>query len=316
MTDLKLGMALWSQAATWPEMLEAVRRIEAAGYDHLWTWDHLLAIYGDAAQPIFEGWSLLAGWAMATERIRLGLLVGANTFRNPGLVAKTATTLDHISAGRAILGVGGAWFEPEHQAHGIDFGAGFGQRLDWVDESVAAMRALLDGEEVTSKPGGRYAFDGLRHDPPPVQEHLPIMIGGSGEKKTLRTIARYADLWNASGDAATLAHKDAVLRQHCADVGRDERGIERTVSCKIVIRDSRADAERVWAEQMARNRAPREVWDGPTTLWVGPPEEIAREILDRVAVGFETVIVELPAPYDPETIERLSGEVKPMVDRG
>lgn len=316
MTDLKLGMALWSQAATWPEMLEAARRIEASGYDHLWTWDHLLAIYGDAAQPIFEGWSLLAGWAVATERIRLGLLVGANTFRNPGLVAKTATTLDHISAGRAILGVGGAWFEPEHHAHGIEFGTGFGQRLDWVDESVAAMRHLLDGEEVTSKPGGRYAFDGLRHDPPPVQEHLPIMIGGSGEKKTLRTIARYADLWNASGDAATLAHKDAVLRRHCADVDRDERGIERTVSCKIVIRDSRADAQRVWADQMARNRAPRDVWDGPTTLWVGPPEEIAREILERVAVGFETVIVELPAPYDPETIERLSGEVKPMVDRG
>ncbi len=316
MTDLKLGMALWSQAATWPEMLDATRRIEAAGYEHLWTWDHLLAICGDPSQPIFEGWLLLAGWAMATDRIRLGLLVGANTLRNPGLVAKTAATLDHISNGRAILGVGGAWFEPEHQAHGIEFGTGFGQRLDWADESVAAMRALLDGEPVTSPPGGRYAFDGLRHSPLPVQAHLPIMIGGSGKKKTLRTVARYADQWNASGDAEKLAGKDAILRQHCADVGRDEREIERTVGCKIVIRDSRPEAELVWAEQMAHNKTTPQDFGGQTTVWVGTPEDVAAEIRSRVAVGFETVIVELPAPYDTETIERLIGEVKPLVDAG
>ena len=309
-------MLLWSQAATWPEMLDATRRIEAAGYDHLWTWDHLYAIYGDPYQPIFEGWSMLAGWAIATERIRLGLLVGANTFRNPGLVAKTATTLDHISNGRAILGIGGAWFDLEHQAHGIEFGSGFGQRLDWADESVAAMRSLLDGRSVTSTPGGRYAFDDLRQSPLPIQPHLPIMIGGSGEKKTLRTVARYADQWNAFGDAEKLARKDAILRRHCAEVGRDAGEIERTVGCKIVIRDSRAEAERVWADQMAHQRTPREEFDGPTTLWMGTPEDIAAEIRSRVAVGFETVIVELPAPFDVETIERLIGEVKPLVDRG
>lgn len=316
MTDLKLGMLLWSQAATWPEMLDATRRIEAAGYEHLWTWDHLYAIYGEPSQPIFEGYSLLAAWAMATERIRLGLLVGANPFRNPGLVAKTVTTLDHISNGRAILGMGGAWFELEHQAHGIEFGSGFGQRLDWADESVAAMRSLLDGQSVTSAPGGRYAFDDLRQSPSPIQAHLPIMIGGSGEKKTLRTVARYADQWNAFGNAETLAHKDAILRRHCADVGRDEREIERTVGCKIVIRDSRAEAEGVWAEQMAHNRTPREDWDDATTLWLGTPADVAAEIRSRVAVGFATVIVELPAPFDVETIERLMGEVKPLVDRG
>ncbi|MEK6719394.1 MAG: LLM class flavin-dependent oxidoreductase [Chloroflexota bacterium] len=316
MTDLKLGMLLWSQAATWPEMLAATRRIEAAGYDHLWTWDHLYAIYGDPHQPIFEGWSLLAGWAMATERIRIGLLVGANTFRNPGLVAKTATTLDHISGGRAILGLGGAWFEHEHTAHGIDFGSGFGQRLDWADEAVAAMRGLLDGATVTSPDGGRYAFQDLRQEPLPLQAHLPIMIGGSGEKKTLRTVARYADQWNAFGTAEKLAHKDEVLRRHCAEVGRDEAEIERTVGCKIVIRDSRSEAERVWADQMAHNRTPRDEWDDVETLWIGTPEEVAAEIRSRVDVGFETVIVELPAPYDIETIERLIGAVKPLVDRG
>ena len=130
MTDLRLGINLWSQAATWPEMLAFVRRVDALGYDSVWTWDHLYAIVGDPYQPVFEGWGMLNAWAMATERVRLGLMVGANTFRNPGLVAKQAATLDHVSGGRAILGIGGAWMEQEHIAHGIPFGSGFGQRLD------------------------------------------------------------------------------------------------------------------------------------------------------------------------------------------
>ncbi len=199
MSDVKLGILLWSQAASYAEMLDAAKLVDRLGYAHLWTWDHVYAIFGDPYQPIFEGWSLLNGWARETEQIRLGLLVGANTFRNPGLVAKTAVTLDHASDGRAILGIGGAWMELEHKAHGIEFGTGFGQRLDWLDESVGAMRRVLDGESVTSEPGGRYAFDDLRHAPRPVQAHLPIMIGGGGEKKTLRTVARYADMWNGMG---------------------------------------------------------------------------------------------------------------------
>ena len=152
MSDVKLGILLWSQAASFAEMLDAAKRVDRLGYAHLWTWDHIYAIFGDPYQPIFEGWSLLNAWARETEQTRLGLLVGANTFRNPGLVAKTVTTLDHASDGRAILGIGGAWMEPEHTAHGIEFGSGFGQRLDWLDESVGAMRRMLDGESVTSEP--------------------------------------------------------------------------------------------------------------------------------------------------------------------
>lgn len=314
MTDLKLGILLWSQVGGWPEMLDAARRVDRLGYRYLWTWDHLLAIYGDPYQPIFEGASLLAAWAMATERVRLGLLVAANTFRNPGIVAKSAVTLDHISGGRAILGIGGAWFGLEHAAHGLDFGSGFGQRLDWLDESVAAMRSLLDGETVTSEPGGHYAFDGLRHAPLPIQPRLPIMIGGSGEKKTLRTVARYADMWNAFGDAAKLRHKDEVLREHCCAVSREEREITRTVGCKIVIRDREADAQRVWADQMAHNLTPESRWDGPDEAWIGTPSQIVDEIVSRVEVGFDTLFVEMPAPYDIETIERLIGEIKPLVD--
>ena len=150
---LNLGILLWSQGATWPEMLDAAKKVDRLGYEHLWTWDHLYAIFGDPYQPIFEGWALLHAWARETERTRLGLLVGANTFRNPGLVAKLAATLDHVSDGRAILGIGGAWMELEHQAHGIEFGSGFGQRLDWLDESVCghARRARRRGGHLAAR---------------------------------------------------------------------------------------------------------------------------------------------------------------------
>jgi alkanesulfonate monooxygenase SsuD/methylene tetrahydromethanopterin reductase-like flavin-dependent oxidoreductase (luciferase family) len=184
MTEVRLGINLWSQASDWPSFIGAAKRADELGYDHIWTWDHLWAIFGDPHQPIFEGYTALAAIAQATGRARLGLFVGANPFRNPGLVAKAVTTIDHISGGRAILGIGGAWFEAEHRAFGIDFGTGFGQRLDWLAEAMPAIRTLLDGGEVTSPPGGRYAFDHLWIDPAPVQDHLPIMIGGGGEKKT------------------------------------------------------------------------------------------------------------------------------------
>jgi alkanesulfonate monooxygenase SsuD/methylene tetrahydromethanopterin reductase-like flavin-dependent oxidoreductase (luciferase family) len=315
-TDLKTGILLWSQAATWPEMVDAAKRVDALGYDHLWTWDHLYAIFGDPYQPIVEGWTALAGWAMATERTRLGLLVGANTFRNPGVTAKLATTIDHISDGRGILGIGGAWFGLEHQAHGIDFGSGFGQRLDWLDEAVAAMRTVLDGGSATSSSDGRYAFDDLRQQPLPIQRRLPIMIGGSGEKKTLRTVARYADMWNAMGPLDVMAHKVDVLKRHCDEVGRDVNEIEFTLGVKFTLRDSKEEADRVWRAAMEHNRTPMSEVEDDDTFWNGSPEQMADKLRPYVDLGFRTVISEQPAPYDVETLERFVGEVKPLIDRG
>ncbi|GAC1663848.1 MAG: hypothetical protein NVS9B8_03400 [Candidatus Limnocylindrales bacterium] len=316
MTKVTFGILLWSQAASWREQLAAARDIDSLGYEHLWTWDHLYAIFGDPHQPIFEGWSLLTAWARETARVRLGLLVGANTFRNPGLVAKLAATLDHVSDGRAILGLGGAWMDLEHQAHGIEFGSGFGQRLDWMDESVAAIRTLLDGGEVTSAPGGHYAFDHLRHGPPPIQPHLPILIGGSGEKKTLRSVARYADLWNAMGPLELMRHKIEVLRRHCEDVGRDPAEIEFTLGIKATIRDTQAEADSVWKAAMEHNRTPLSELDGDQTFWNGTPAQLADKLGPYVELGFRTVISEQPAPYDRETMVRLIGEVKPLVEAG
>ena len=315
MSQLSFGILLWNQATDWPSYLDAARRVDRLGYAHFWAWDHLYAIFGDQYQPIFEGWTSLAAVAMATEQTRLGLLVGANTFRNPGLVAKTATTLDHLSDGRAILGLGGAWMEPEHTAHGLDFGSGFGERLTWLDESVVACRALLDGKSVTSDGIGHYRFSDLRLAPLPLQRRLPIMIGGSGERKTLRTVAKYADMWNAMGPVDVMRHKIEVLREHCAAVGRDASEIEFTLGIKARIRDTEEEAIRVWKAAMEHNRTPLSDLEGDSTFWTGTPEMLAEWLVPYVELGFRTVISEQPAPYDTETLERLIGEVRPLVER-
>jgi alkanesulfonate monooxygenase SsuD/methylene tetrahydromethanopterin reductase-like flavin-dependent oxidoreductase (luciferase family) len=310
----RLGILLWSQATDWPAFESAARRVDALGYDHLWTWDHLFAIFGDPYQPIFEGYTTLAAWAKVTSRVKLGLLVGANTLRNPGLVAKEVITIDHISEGRAVLGIGGAWFEREHNEYGIEFGSGFGERLTWLDEATGAMRQMLDGQVVTSPEGGRYRFKDLGLLPPPVQDRLPIMIGGSGERKTLRTVAKYADMWNAMGSVEKLQHKDEVLRTHCEAVGRDQSQIERTVGCKPIIRDTEAEARRVWESKMAHNRTPMSDVEADDTFWVGTPGQVAEMMVGRKRIGFHTFIAEMAAPYDEETIARWIGEVRPMVD--
>ena len=310
---IAFGITLWSQGSSWPEMLAAGQRVDALGYDHLWTWDHLYAIYGDPDQAIFEGWSVLAALAAATRRVRIGPLVVANTTRNPGLIAKCAATLDHISNGRAILGLGAGWNPVEHLAHGIDFGATVGQRLDWLDEAVPAIRGLLDGKTVTSATGAHYRFNELRHQPAPIQAHLPILIGGGGEKKTLRMVARYADLWNVDGTPEQLAHKLEVLRGHCDAVGRDVGEIELTMSITLTIRDRAADARRVAGELLAHNQTPWSRVENSPSFMYGSPAEIADRLGPYVELGFRTLIAEQPAPCDVETLERFIGEVGPQL---
>ena len=313
--ETKLGLLLWSQATSWEDFEAAARRVDELGYDQLWVWDHLYAIFGDPCQPIFEGYTALAAWAKVTSRAKLGLLVGANTFRNPAVVAKMLTTIDHISGGRAIAGLGGAWHELEHKAAGLDFGSGFGQRLDWLDEAVGAVRAMLDGASVTSAPGGHYAFDDFRLLPVPVQAHLPILIGGAGERKTLRTVAKYADQWNAMGSAEFLRHKVDVLRQRCDEVGRDIADIELTAGCKPIIRSTEAEARRVWEAQMAHNKTPMSAVRDDDTFWVGTPDMVAERMLELTPLGFHRFLGECAAPYDDETFVRWISEVVPMVDR-
>ncbi|MCU0478750.1 MAG: TIGR03560 family F420-dependent LLM class oxidoreductase [Chloroflexi bacterium] len=305
MPAIRFGAQLWSQATTWPALADAAVASEEAGWDSVWTWDHLHAIFGPWEQPVFEGWLAMAAIAARTSRVRVGLMVGANTFRNPGHTAKLAATLDHVSGGRAVLGIGGAWFAREHEAFGIDFGATVGERLDRLEEAVGLMRRLLDGERF-SHAGRFYRLDDALASPRPVQEHLPILVGGSGPRKTLRTVARWADGWNTSGTLEEVAARDAILREHCAAVGRDSATIERTVSFPIVLRDDPADAVRAFRALCDHNGTP-DAGNVPTLL--GSPDAVAAAIRPYVELGFTTVIVRLPAPYDPETIARV-GEVR------
>ncbi|HKB28804.1 MAG TPA: LLM class flavin-dependent oxidoreductase [Candidatus Limnocylindrales bacterium] len=316
MTATKLGVLPWSQATDWPAFEAAAKRIDELGYDSLWCWDHIYAIFGDPYQPIFEGYTTLAAWAKVTSRVRLGLLVGANPLRHPAVVAKMLATIDHLSGGRAIAGMGGAWAEIEFTSSGIDFGSGFGQRLDWMEESVSALEDLFAGKSVTSAPGAHYAFDDFRLLPLPLQKRLPILIGGSGEKKTLRSIAKHADMWNGMGSVEFLAHKVEVLHRHCEAVGRDPAEIEMTAGCKPLIRNTAEEARRVWEAQMAHNRTPMADVTDDDTFWVGTPELIAERMAERKALGFHTFFAEMAAPYDDETLERWIREVVPMVDGG
>jgi alkanesulfonate monooxygenase SsuD/methylene tetrahydromethanopterin reductase-like flavin-dependent oxidoreductase (luciferase family) len=311
-SDIKLGALCWNQYADWPGLLEAGVRADRLGYDTLWTWDHLYPIVGSHEGPIFEGWLTLAAWAQATKRIRIGLMVGANTFREPALTAKMATTLDHISNGRAILGIGGAWFETEHEAYGIPFGDGFPERLRWLGEALPIMRGMLRGER-PSATGPRYATKGVLNEPPPIQARLPLLIGGGGERVTLKLVARYGDANNIGGGLERVKRKEAILVQHCETVGRDPAEIDRTASLgRVVIRDSRAEAERIQRE-IARHNRDDEVSNDRS---VGTPEDIAEYAAGFLGVGYRHLIADFPSPHDQESMTRLATEVRAQLERG
>ncbi len=313
---MRFGAAYWIQRTDWPSLRDACLAAERAGFDSLWLDDHLLADEGDWHDAKLEGWATLAALAPITTTAKLGLLVAANTFRNPGLTAKLATTLDHLSGGRLILGLGGGWFEREHEAFGLDFGSGFGERLDRLEEAVGLIERLLAGEQVTHE-GRFYKLVDAVCEPRPIQARLPILIGGSGREKTLRTTARHADLWNGYGEPARIAETSAVLRERCDEIGRPFEEIERTVTMDVVVRDSETDA-----------RAAYEVVQGTHALGgrldsdgnprgvnaAGPPQLVADYVRELEGLGIAEVIWIFRAPFDLETIRRLP-EVRAALER-
>ena len=305
---MRFGAAFWIQRTDWPSLRDAAVAAERAGFDSLWFDDHLLADEGDWHDPKLEGWAALAALAPLTTRARLGLLVAANTFRNPGLTAKLATTLDHISNGRLILGIGGGWFGLEHQAFGLDFGAGFGERLDRLEEAVELIERLLAGERVNHE-GRFYRFADAVCEPRPIQGRLPILIGGSGREKTLRTVARHADLWNAYASPARVSESLSILRDRCAEIGRPYDSIDKTVYMEVVIRASETEVRSYWTQVEDRHGIRGRVGsDGlPRTLNVGgPPEAVADYVRGFEALGIDEVIWIFRNPFDLETMSRLA----------
>jgi F420-dependent oxidoreductase-like protein len=259
---------------------------EDAGFDSLWVMDHFFQLppLGGPDQPMLESYTLLGALAARTSRIQLGTLVTGVTYRNPAILAKIVTTLDVISRGRAILGIGGAWYDVEHQALGVDFPRA-GVRLDMLEEAVQVCRAMFAGDDVSFS-GSHYRLDHARNLPRPVQAGGPkIMIGGSGEKRTLRLVAQYADMCNVGGDVSTLKHKIDVLRRHCADVGRDPAEVRVTWMSPLILTTSSQNTTEVH-ELLAASASPEET----AGFTVGQPHEIPDLVAGHIEAGADEVI--------------------------
>ena len=264
-------------AQPWSEVLELARHVEATGWDGIWYADHFMPNAADTSGPWNEAWTVLSALAAAVPRIRIGPLVTGNTYRHPAVLAKMAATVDQISEGRLVLGLGSGWQENEHAAYGIPFYT-TGDRLRRLEEACQVIRSLFS-EEKSDFDGKYYQLKDAPLEPKPVQQPLPLLIGGGGEKVTLRIAARYADEWNTWGDVATLVHKMDVLERHCIEVGRDPQEIQRSAVAMLFLSD---DAK--FIEQVRGG-------GGGRPMIAGNVEEVAQVVKDYAEAGVDELVI-------------------------
>jgi F420-dependent oxidoreductase-like protein len=229
---MRIGLDTAQHQLLWPELMERVQFAEGAGFDGAWVFDHFTPLYGDRNGPCLEGWTLLAGLAAVTSRIRLGVLVTGITYRDPSILASEAITVDHISNGRLEVGMGAAWHQPEHQELGIPFPP-IKERAERLEEGVQVMRLLMTKDGVSFK-GRHYQLENASYHPRPVQKpHPPIWIGAGGEQLMLPIVARQADAWHAFGSEESMARKSRLLDQLAEKAGRDPKTILRSASLSL-----------------------------------------------------------------------------------
>ncbi len=292
--------------AKWDKAVEIAVRAEELGYDSIWVYDHFHNVPRPAHEAVFECWTTMAAISQRTERIRLGQMVGCNSYRSPALLAKITSMVDVISGGRLDWGIGAGWYENEYRSFGYEFPTPK-DRIGMLRETVEIVKSMWSQQETTYK-GEHYHLTRANCDPKPLQDpHPPVWIGGGGEQLTLRVVARHADCSNFGGSPEQWAHKREVLKRHCADVGRDEDTIRKTWSPEVFLRSTEAEVEAAGT---------RSLWGEPVENWragnlVGTPEQVCEKVQTYVDLGCRGFIPWCADYPDTETLDLFAQEVMP-----
>jgi F420-dependent oxidoreductase-like protein len=289
---------------------QIAKTAEESGFSTLTVMDHFHQIppVGDRTLNMFDGNTMLAALAARTEKVSLGLLVGGVMYRNPALLAKITTGIDVISGGRAFLGVGAAWFEEEHLAYGFPFPS-LGQRFEHLEDALNIARAMFTNPE-SSYEGKHHSIKDALNIPQPLRGDIPILVGGSGERKTLRLVAQYADGCNVNGDVEKIRHLMGVLERHCEDVGRDPAEITRTRLASLYLGKDHDDAQRMIEAGRADGTLPEARM---RMVIAGGPDEIAEQLSAFVDAGIEGFTISLPDASDLEMVALAGRTIAPLV---
>lgn len=292
--------------AKWAKTIEVAEAADRLGYDSIWVYDHFHNVPRPAHEAVFECWTTLAAVSQRTSRVRLGQMVGCNSYREPSVLAKITSTIDVISGGRLDWGIGAGWYEHEYKGYGFEFPAPK-ERIGMLREAVEIVKSMWT-EADTHYEGKHYTLQGAQCDPKPLQSpYPPIWIGGGGEQLTLRVVARHADCSNFGGKPEDWARKREILKGHCAAVGRDEDTIRKTWSPELFIRSTEAEVEAAGSKSLIG--LPVEQWREQAL--VGTPEQVCEKVQEYLELGC-TGFVAWPTDFpDLESLELFATQVVP-----
>ncbi|MEK7248405.1 MAG: TIGR03560 family F420-dependent LLM class oxidoreductase [Chloroflexota bacterium] len=309
---MKFGAVPNQSGVTWQALLECWRELDAnSNFDSLWLMDHFVSGFGQefgSGDPCMEGWTALAALAQATSHVRLGIMVTGNAYRQPSVLAKQATTVDHISGGRLIFGIGAGWHEYESQSFGLPLPS-VKERLDRLDEAANLVKLLWTTERPAFS-GKYYSLDKPPYNPPNVQTpHPPILIGGSGEKRTLRIVAKYADMCNVSGSPEDVKRKFGLLDQYAQDAGRDPNSIRRTIQIPLFLNDNPAFKERVLQGMSAATGLSAD--EARKGILLGNVDEVKEQVAAFAEAGVEEMYLALWPRFIMPAVKAFSEEIIP-----